>query len=120
MALFESKKKTTKKVAESAVVAAAPARPSLYDVAGVIKAPRITEKAVAQTEKGVYVFEVTKEATKPQIKAAIATLYKVTPAKVRISILPARKVIVRGRIGSQTAIKKAYVYLKKGDKIEVL
>jgi DNA gyrase/topoisomerase IV subunit A len=37
---------------------------------------------------------------------------------VRIINLPAKKVFVRGKKGVQSSIKKALVYLKKGDKIE--
>ena len=67
----------------------------------------------------VYTFEVTKESTKHSIEKEIKTLYKVTPIKVRIVNLPAKEVVVRGRKGMQSAVKKALVYLKKGDKIEI-
>ena len=82
--------------------------------------PRITEKAGIMSEKlNVYTFEVSKDSTKHSIEKEIKALYKVTPVKVRIVNLPAREVIVRGRKGSQSAVKKVYVYLKKGDKIEL-
>ena len=47
-------------------------------------------------------------------------MYKVSPMKVRIVNLPAKKVFVRGKWGEKTSVKKAYVYLKKGDKIEII
>lgn len=82
--------------------------------------PRITEKSGIMNEAlNVYTFEVTKESTKHSIEKEIKTLYKVTPTKVRIVNLPAKEVVVRGRKGMQSAVKKAFVYLKKGDKIEI-
>ncbi|MEN9649222.1 MAG: ribosomal subunit protein large subunit ribosomal protein [Candidatus Parcubacteria bacterium] len=85
----------------------------------VIKNPRITEKATVSAEKNQFVFEVSPEATKASVAAAVKQLYKVTPVKVNIVRLPAKKVFVRGRAGTKSAIKKAYVFLKKGDKIEL-
>jgi large subunit ribosomal protein L23 len=85
----------------------------------IILRPRITEKAGLMNEKAnVYTFEVSKNASKSIIARAIKTLYKVTPIKVRTVTLPAKKVFVRGTRGTQSGVKKALVYLKKGDKIE--
>jgi large subunit ribosomal protein L23 len=82
--------------------------------------PRITEKAGIMNEsQNVFTFEVTPNSTKHTVTAEIKTLYKVTPTKVRIVNLPARAVVVRGKRGMQSAVKKAYVYLKKGDKINI-
>ena len=91
-----------------------------HDLAAVIIRPRVTEKATVSAESGVYVFEVSKNSTKTQIAKAIAGMYKVTPVKVRVVTLPAKKVFVRGKKGVKSGIKKAYVYLKKGDKIEII
>ncbi len=85
----------------------------------VIKKPRITEKATVVTEKNQYVFEVTPEATKASVMKAIFQMYKVKPVKVNMAMTPMKKVRVRGKIGSKSAIKKAYIYLKKGDKIDI-
>ncbi len=82
--------------------------------------PRITEKAGIMGEAhNVYTFEVSKNSTKDTIAKDIKTLYKVVPTKVRIINLPERQVIVRGKKGVQSAVKKALVYLKKGDKINL-
>ncbi len=88
-------------------------------VIDVIKRPRITEKAALASERGVYVFEVTKEATKASVSAAVKKLYKVTPTGVNIAKTPAKNVVVRGRRGVKGGTVKAYVTLKKGDKIEL-
>jgi large subunit ribosomal protein L23 len=84
----------------------------------IILRPRITEKSGIMSESHIYTFEIAKNATKDTVSRAIKTIYKVTPEKVRIVNLPARKVLVRGKKGVQSAVKKALVYLKKGDKIE--
>ncbi|HEY9583430.1 MAG TPA: 50S ribosomal protein L23 [Candidatus Paceibacterota bacterium] len=68
--------------------------------------PRITEKSGLQSEmQNIYTFEVTKNSTKGSIEKEIKALYKVTPTKVRIINLP--------------SVKKALIYLKKGDKINL-
>ena len=82
--------------------------------------PRITEKAGIMSESlNVYTFEVSKNSTKETIAKEVKTLYKVTPEKIRIINLPERRVFVRGTKGTQSAVKKALVYLKKGDKINI-
>ena len=87
----------------------------------VLRGPRITEKAALGADKaGVYVFEVAKNATKKSISDSVHESYKVTPVKVRVAGIPARKVFVRGKMGVKKGGRKAYVYLKKGDKIEVI
>lgn len=91
-----------------------------HDLAAVIVRPRVTEKATMSAESGVYVFEVSKNSTKTQIAKAVANMYKVTPTKVRVVNLPAKSVFIRGKWGTKSPIKKAYVYLKKGDKIEII
>jgi large subunit ribosomal protein L23 len=83
--------------------------------------PRITEKAAVASERNnVYVFEVSKDATKESISDSIKESYKVTPVKVRVLSIPSKEVFVRGKWGVKKGGKKAYVYLKKGDKIEVM
>ncbi len=84
--------------------------------------PRITEKAAALSERTapIYTFEVSESAGKIEIKKAIETAYKVKPVKVNIVNLPAKKVFRRGKLGSKSAVRKAMVFLKAGDKIELV
>lgn len=85
----------------------------------IIKKPRITEKSGIQAENlGVYTFEVTAFANKKNIAKAIKEIYKVTPVKVNITKLPAKKIMSRGKAGMKSGVKKAVVYLKEGEKIE--
>lgn len=84
-----------------------------------IKRPRITEKSGIQAEvQGVYTFEIAKKATKADVKQAVEAMYNVVVTKVNIVNLPAKAVFARGRRGVRTGVKKAVVYLKKGDKIQ--
>jgi large subunit ribosomal protein L23 len=85
----------------------------------VIIAPRITEKASLQSSANAYTFVVAKDATKHAIIAEIKKEYKVTPRAVNIVNLPKRTVFVRGKFGVQSGIKKAVVFLKKGDTISL-
>ena len=89
-----------------------------YNTIQVIKKPKITEKSGIKAEsQNVYTFEVLKNATKHSVAAAIQEMYKVTPIKVNMVSLPAKAVFSRGKNGKRGAIKKALVFLKKGDKI---
>ena len=87
----------------------------------IILSPRITEKGAYMTEQGVYVFNVAENANKNEIAAAVSELFKVTPRTVRIARIPRKQVLTRStnRKGMTAGGKKAYVYLKKGDKIEI-
>ena len=114
-----TKKPTTKKVkAEKTEEKAAVVKNK------VILGARITEKAANLAEKNNgYTFNVAVNATKNEIKKAIKAMYKVTPLSVRTVNTPKKSVMPRGRrgkIGATGGGRKAYVYLKKGDKIEVL
>ncbi len=82
--------------------------------------PRITEKAALLNESNnAYVFEISNSANKTSVAKAIKDLYKVTPKKVNIVKLPKKNIISRGKKGTTKAVIKAYVYLNKGDKIEI-
>ncbi len=88
------------------------------NILSVIKKPKITEKAGIKSEsQNVYTFEVFKNASKPEIALAISQIYKVTPIKINIVNLPAKAKFTRGKVGARKSIKKALVFLKKGDKI---
>lgn len=86
--------------------------------ADIILRPRITEKATAVSSGNVHTFEIAQKATKKQVAAAVKAFYKVVPIKINIVKNPAKKILVRGKKGKVPEVKKAYVYLKEGDKIE--
>lgn len=84
----------------------------------IIKNPRITEKASFSTEQNVYTFDITSSANKTEIKKAIFALYKVKPVKVNVINIPRKNIMSKGKMGVRGGGRKAFVYLKKGDKIE--
>ncbi|MEI6843634.1 MAG: 50S ribosomal protein L23 [bacterium] len=86
----------------------------------ILKQPHITEKSTFSAENSVYVFEINPEASKQLVTKAFAEKYKVTPVKVRTVTIPAKQVFVRGKKGLKSGYKKAYIYLKKGEKIEII
>lgn len=86
----------------------------------IIKNPRITEKASGIAEENVYSFDVFSNANKTEIKKAIFDIYKVKPIKVNILPIPYKEVMLRGKKGKKGGGKKALIYLKEGDKIEII
>ncbi len=82
--------------------------------------PRITEKAAFAGENSVYVFNIDARATKGDVAEAFKLKYKITPVKVSTVTIHAKSVFVRGKRGKTPGYKKAYIYLKKGTKIENL
>jgi large subunit ribosomal protein L23 len=88
----------------------------------IILTPRITEKAVQMTIHNAYVFEVAMDATKRDVATAVKALYGVTPRKVNIIRKGPRAYVARfrNRRGTKKGMKKALVFLKKGDKIDLL
>ncbi len=88
----------------------------IYDV---LIAPLITEKATAALEKGQYMFKVAKECTKADIKIAVEKLYKVKVEGVQTLTIKGKTKRFRGRIGKKNDVKKAFVRLAEGQKIDL-
>ena len=86
----------------------------------IIKNGRVTEKASNALAQNVYIFDVEKSANKTEIKKAVFSLYKIKPVKVNILSIPTKEVFTRGKKGVRGGGHKAYVYLKEGDKIEII
>lgn len=90
----------------------------------ILKRPLITEKnTLAQEKKNKYTFEIDRNATKEQVKAAIKELYpEVTVTAVNTIVTPSKP---KGRFtkggyvaGRSSVRKKAIVTLKEGDTID--
>lgn len=88
----------------------------------VLVRPHITEKAsMLGSDANAYVFRVPSSANKIEVKQAVHEMYKVKPIRVNMVHMPAKEVFTRGgRRGTKSGFKKAIVYLKKGDRIEVM
>ena len=101
----------------------------------IIKSMHVTEKSmvlqrlkdneinrsVARCKSPKYVFLVSKDANKIEIKEALEEIYKEKKIKVvsvnTINLKP-KKRRVRGRVGKTAAIKKAVVTLEVGDSLD--
>jgi large subunit ribosomal protein L23 len=84
-----------------------------------IVAPVITEKATIASENNQFVFKVARDATKPQIKAAIESLFDVKVTAVNTLLRKGKVKRFRGIRGRQQDVKKAIVTLADGDRIDV-
>ncbi|WP_267384655.1 50S ribosomal protein L23 [Cyanobacterium sp. uoEpiScrs1] len=87
------------------------------DLADLILKPIVTEKATLLLEDNKYVFEVAPKSTKPQIKAAIESLFEVSVVKVNTARPPRKKKRVGKFIGYKPLYKRAIITLKEGDSI---
>ena len=87
-------------------------------LAQVLVAPIVSEKATAVAEKNNQVmFKVLRDATKPEIKAAVELLFKVEVESVQ-TVIQKGKVKRFGRsVGRRDHVKKAYVSLKEGQEL---
>ena len=88
---------------------------NLYEV---LRRPLITEKSTLLKEsQRTLGFEVHRDATKPEIKKAVEALFGVKVEEVRVANMHG-KVKRQGRyVGQRPDWKKAYVVLKKGEKM---
>jgi large subunit ribosomal protein L23 len=87
-----------------------------YDV---IVAPVITEKATMASESNQVLFKVRRNASKPEIKEAVESLFDVKVAAVNTLIRKGKRKLFKGTRGVQSDVKKAVVTLAEGHKIDV-
>ncbi len=94
----------------------------MKDPRDIIIRPILTEKVTFLREKlgNYYAFEVAKDANKPQIKKAIEELFRVKVEDVKIVNVKPKPRRLRRAPGHTRSYKKAYVKLKKGERIEGL
>ena len=87
-------------------------------LAQVLVAPIVSEKATSVAEKHNQVlFSVLRDATKPEIKAAVELLFKVEVKDVRVTNQKGKVKRFGGRTGRRDHVKKAYVALKPGQEL---
>jgi large subunit ribosomal protein L23 len=88
---------------------------NIYDI---IQKPLVTEKGVDKKDnERTLCFQVAKEANKTQVKAAVEKLFKVKVEEVRTANFDG-KLRRRGKFaGYRSGWKKAYVKLKKDQKV---
>ena len=87
-------------------------------LAQVLVEPIVSEKATSVAEKHNQVlFKVLRDATKPEIKAAVELMFKVEVESVQTVNQRGKEKRFGGRVGRRDHIKKAYVSLKKGQEL---
>jgi large subunit ribosomal protein L23 len=84
----------------------------------VLLAPQISEKATFVADKHQQViFRVASDATKPEVKAAVELLFKVSVDAVQISNVKGKQKRFGRYMGRRNDWKKAYVCLAAGQEI---
>lgn len=86
-----------------------------YDV---VLGPIITEKATELSEHNQFVFRVANDATKPEIRAAIESLFGVKVTGVNTIKTKGKVKRFRGRLGRRSDAKKAIVTLAEGQSLD--
>ncbi len=99
----------------------------LYEI---IEAPVITEKATLLGEHNQVVFRVASDASKPEIKQAVETLFKVKVKRVNTVLAKGKqkrlRIIKNGRAQPSrqqirhSDVKKAIVTLEEGQSIDIM
>ncbi len=87
-----------------------------YDI---VLSPVITEKSTLMTDQNKVMFNVAKNATKPQIKEAVEALFGVKVKAVNTLVRKGKVKRFRNTIGRQSDVKKAVVTLEEGQTIDV-
>ncbi len=89
----------------------------------IILRPIVTEKSAQMSMLNQYVFEVTKDANKIEIRNAVEKMFNVSVDGVNTAVMPGKPksrstktAIVRG---TKSSYKKAYVTLTPGETIDI-
>jgi large subunit ribosomal protein L23 len=87
----------------------------------VVIAPIVSEKSYALLEQNVYTFKVHPEASKPEISDAIESIFNVRVVKVNTLNREGKRRRNRRSwtYGKRSDMKRAYVTLAEGDRIEL-
>jgi len=115
--------KAAKKTAEKKAKAAAPVIPQRSShaesrLAQILVAPIVSEKATMAAEKHNQVlFKVLRDATKPEIKAAVELMFKVSVDSVQTVQHKGKAKRFGKSTGRRDHVKKAYVCLAEGQEL---
>lgn len=91
-------------------------REHFYDV---IRGPVISEKGTLVSGSNQVVFNVSRTATKPEIKKAVEGLFGVKVKAVNTLVRKGKLRRFRGRAALLSDVKKAYVTLEEGSRLDV-
>jgi len=97
-----------------------PKRVMIEQAYTLIRRPIISEKATSLTTKGQIVFLVEPQATKPQLKKAIESLYDVKVKAINTIFQKGKRKRFRRVWGRRKNYKKAIITLEKDQNIDLL
>lgn len=87
----------------------------------VLVAPHVSEKsAIVGDASNQVVFKVAADATKPEIKAAVESLFSVTVEAVNVVNLKGKSKRFGRMEGRRSNVRKAYVRLAEGQEIDFM
>jgi large subunit ribosomal protein L23 len=85
----------------------------------ILRAPHVSEKSTLVGGHGnQYVFQVAKDASKPEIKAAVEMLFDVAVENVNVVNVKGKTKAFKQRLGKRPDWKKAYVRVQEGQTID--
>ena len=85
----------------------------------IIRSPLITEKSTVISEYNQVIFRVPLSASKPEIRAAVESLFDVKVTSVNTLRQQGKLKRFRGRLGRRAESKKAIITLAEGDSIDI-
>lgn len=89
-----------------------------HGIMSILLAPHVSEKSSLVADKSrQFVFRVLPSATKPEIKTAVESLFKVDVSSVTVTNVKGKSKKFRQTLGRRQDWKKAYVSLKEGQDI---
>ena len=95
---------------------ATPSKERIYEL---LRAPVITEKSTLLSEFNQVSFRVPMDASKPEIKAAVEDLFKVSVTAVNTLISKGKTKRFLGHAGKRVDSKKAIITLAEGQSIDI-
>ena len=84
----------------------------------IIRSPLISEKSTFISQFNYYVFKVSPNSSKNEIKNAVENIFKVEVKSVNTLNQKGKKKRFRGKVGVRASIKKAFVKLAEGQTID--
>jgi large subunit ribosomal protein L23 len=84
----------------------------------ILRNPLVTEKTTIGSQYGQFTFQVPMDASKPEIKTAVETLWKVKVEKVNTLIQKGKTKRFKGIMGRRNNYKKAIITLQEGQAID--
>jgi large subunit ribosomal protein L23 len=93
------------------------AKERYYDI---ILSPLVTEKSTRGSEFNQVTFKVSTDATKPEIKKAVESLFEVKVKRVNTICMDGKVKRFKGHVGRRVNWKKAIVSLADGETIDIM